>query len=70
MSEDFVKENVTFIAKVANYVKEHGNKYDKKFIEDAVWDIAAVYKNEGKNEVAEYLITQVTDCVAFVPQGE
>ncbi|MCQ2601104.1 MAG: hypothetical protein MJ184_07055 [Treponema sp.] len=64
---ELFKADFNFICEVCKYFDEHGNKEDKKWIENLVWNkLIPVYKNNNvDNELVEHLIAQVTDCVAF-----
>lgn len=64
---EIFKADFNFICHVCSYIKEHGNKEDKKWIENLVWDkLIPVYKNNGVDkELVEHLMAQVTDCVTF-----
>lgn len=62
---EIFKADFNFICKICNYIEEHGNKEDKKWIENLVWKkLVPVYKNQDVDkELVEHLIAQVTDCV-------
>ena len=64
---EIFKADFNFICKICNYIEEHGNKEDKKWIENLVWDkLIPVYKNQDVDkELVEHLIAQVTDCMTF-----
>lgn len=72
MNHEIIKADFNFICEICKYFNNHGNKEDKKWIENLVWDkLIPVYKNNNVDtELVEYLIAQVTDCVAWTTQNK
>lgn len=66
-NHEVFKADFNFICEVCKYFDEHGNKEDKKWIENLVWDkLIPVYKNNGvDDELIEHLTAQVTECMTF-----
>lgn len=67
MDHEVFKADFNFICEVCSYFDAHGNKEDKKWIEELVWNkLVPVYKtNNVEQELVEHLIAQVTDCAAW-----
>lgn len=67
LNHEVLKADFSFICEVCGYINKHGNKEDKKWIENLVWNkLIPVYKNQDVDkELVEHLIAQVTDCMTF-----